>query len=269
MEPLENDYSVILNAKGANLPNSTLRTNKFENAILAFLGDNRISVKYLPKDMPKGVKETKIVIKSTFGEKTNVTVENFACFDRDKVVVLNNYGLIEIFQFSLKSDNFRKLCDLDMNLKSGDYLEFPVGLSVKEKNGVVKFAVSTLYDDDSGEIRQEEILRSLKIFEFKENEIIKICEKEFELSEKRVSSSYYYIDFNYEYKGKEILFGFQNEEERNLDIYCVENNKIELVHREKSYHSDYFTAIRRFGDEGIVSVDYSGEMKILKLDEIK
>lgn len=267
MEPLENDYKVIMKAKGANVPQSTLRSNKAENVIIAFLGKDTLSIKSCPSNLPKGVKETRMVVKSTFGMKTDVTIEDFACIGDDKIVVINNYGLIEIFKFYLEEEKVKKICDLDINFHSKKYLDFPISLSVRELNGICKLAISTVYDNDKGNLKEEEILKSLQIFEFREKKIKKVAEKKFTFDEQKTSSSYYHVDYSFDYKGKDILFAFQNDGDMNLDVYCVDEGKVDLVIRESQYHSEYFTAIRKVGDQGIVSVDYSGVMKVLMVND--
>lgn len=271
LEPGDSDYQIVMKAKGANIPNSTLRTNKKENLLLAFLGKDTISVKFCPEKVPKGVQESGILIKSTF-EKKNVSIEDFSCIGDNMVVTVNNFGLIEIFEFSRKSGKTNKICEYYLNdyREKKEFLDFPICLSVKEKKGEnCKFAISTVYDDEKGELREEEVQKSLQIFEFTGNKIKKIYEKKFEIEDSGPSSAYYYVDFTFEYKGREILLGFQNEGERNLDVFSVEKREISKIFTERGYHSDYFSGIRRLGDEAIVSVDYSGNLKILRLKENK
>lgn len=257
---------MVTKAKGSNTPNSSLRTSKYENVMLFYLGGNKISVKEIPKGTSSGFKETKIVIKSDYKDRKHVSIEDFVCFDRDKVAVVNNYGVLQIFRFSLSREEYRKISEIKIHDVNSKYRDFPIGLTFKKTKDSFLFALSTIYDDNEGSLRDEEIGKSLKIIEFKDKELQIIAENKVEFDQNKPSSGYYYLDWSFSYKGKDILLAMQNDDQRNCDVFTFEDGNLELVHREAGYSEDYFTAVGKVDGIGIVNVDYGGVMKIVRFD---
>jgi hypothetical protein len=80
------------------------------------------------------------------------------------------------------------------------------------------------------------------------------------------NSMYFYMNFDYVFKGIPLIYAFQNEDEMRLDIFGIKNGKIGLIHSQPKYHSTDFSAIRSINGR-FVSIDYDGVMRILEVPE--
>lgn len=77
---------------------------------------------------------------------------------------------------------------------------------------------------------------------------------------------YFYMNFDYVFKGIPLIYAFQNEDEMRLDIFGIKNNKIKLIHSQLRYHTTDFSAIRSLNGR-FVSIDYDGVMRVLEVPE--
>jgi hypothetical protein len=64
IHPETKNYFVVTNVKGGEAPHSTLRLNSDGSAMLAYLGNDSITVKIIPEKRKKGVYDTNLVIKT-------------------------------------------------------------------------------------------------------------------------------------------------------------------------------------------------------------
>jgi hypothetical protein len=85
----------------------------------------------------------------------------------------------------------------------------------------------------------------------------------------RINSMYTFLNFyepgNLTNEGNSapVILAFQGGDKFSLDAYVLENGELELANTKERYHRTDFSAIRRCKD-GIVSIDFEGNMNILK-----
>ena len=251
------NYYVVSNIKGVDGPNESLRTNKDESLVLANLGKAITIKQVLPN---AGLKDTNIFIR-TETQTPGCMIEDFVALRRTGVITANSMGILEVFSFDLKTKNYRKLSHVDLNHKITQPEQHQQITTMALSENEEYLAVSTITEDDSFQCR----LKKLLIFKVrKDGKLQLIDQKEFFKSGK--DSMYHYMNFEFSFKGVPLLLAFQSEDERRLDVYAFKNTKLSLVHSEKYYHPDDFSAIRSVNGS-IVSMDYNGVLRVLNVPE--
>lgn len=109
IHPDEKDYYVVTKVGGGEAPHSTLRYNSDESALLTYLGEDAITIKIIPTRKKTGVYETDMLIKTTYPRNRDInksghhelTIEDFQPIGKDKVILANSLGVIDLYQYSL------------------------------------------------------------------------------------------------------------------------------------------------------------------------
>lgn len=121
-------------------------------------------------------------------------------------------------------------------------------------------AVATCIEDQN-----KVSLSTLYLFSVENNGQLRLLDKR-EFKQNPGTSMYFYLNFEYKYRNIPMIFAFQADGTRNLDIFAVEGGKLDFVYREMDYHDKDFSAIRGINGR-IVSVDYDGVMRIMGIPE--
>lgn len=253
-------------AVGGVAPNSTLRKNQNESDLLCYLGEDVISVKRVLK---VGLYETKVLIRTERPKgdtefQNELTIEDFEGLGNNKVIVANSLGLIEVFVYDAGSGNCMKLENYDLNDNETTLQPKEVVTCISlRKNEKYLAAATTINDHKRGKIS---LLKRIMIFMVKpDSKLEQVAFRDFGNTENS-NSAYYYINFKFDFRDIPVIFAFQNEDQRRLDVYSYDEGRVNLIHRVLDYHSNYFTAIRDINDF-IVSVDYDGVLKILEVPD--
>ena len=300
IHPDDKDYVVVSTVKGGEVPNSTLRFNTDETALFTYMGQDAITLKIVPTKEKKGVYETNMVIKGSYplGRDINrsghheLTIEDFEAIGSNRVVLANSLGVLDLYEYSLvpqqsqimdinasKLDSQVKLApakrlhSFDINLgKRVENHEMITAISVYQNPSGTQdplIAVSTIQNNVQGD--SEGRLKAIHIYKIDQvkNQIELVCYNNFGVQQNN-SSLYYWMDFTHTFNGQNVLYAFQNEDQRKLDVFLMNWNtntnqwNLQQIHSEVGYTNDYFTAIRARGNQ-IVNIDYNGVMKILTI----
>lgn len=161
--------------------------------------------------------------------------------------------------------------DLNYN-KSIEAHEVITCISVYQQLGSTQdplIAVSTIQNNLNG--NNEGKLKAMHIYKINQtsNQIEFVFYQDFGWGQ-NLRSMYYWIDFTHMFRGENVLFAFQNDDQKKLDVYVMTWNMaqrkwvLDLVYSQPGFNSEYFTAIAS-KDDKIFSVDYDGVMKILTI----
>lgn len=302
IHPDQKDYFVVTNIKGGEAPNSTLRFNSDESALLTYLGNDALTLKIVPEQNKKGVYETNMMIKGSYpmGRDINksghheLTIEDFEAIGKDKVIMANSLGVLDLYQYSLvpqqsqvmgvnasqlntqvKLAPARRLDSFDINQgKQIQAHEMITSISVFQNPKSTQdplVAVSTIQNNVNGDAEGK--LKAIHIYKVNQasNKIELVCYKDFGWQQNN-KSLYYWLDFTHMYKGQNVLYAFQNEDQKKLDMFVMNWNaqtsswNLDQFHSQPNYSNEYFTAIRARGNK-IVNIDYDGVMKILDVPQ--
>jgi hypothetical protein len=259
-DPERPDYMVVNKIQGVDGPNKCLQHNIGDSLLFVNSG-NSIAVKQVNPN--KGVQNTRVVI-PTYTKSNNpnipVEIEAYEPVGYNALITGNNFGVLEGFSFDINSGKHRKVFEKNLNQNLPPSMQNQItSMSVSEDQRYL--AVATMVSNQ----RVESCLSKLFVFGITNAGLRQIAVKEF--FDSNANSLYYYINFEYKFKGVPLIFAFQDADEYRLDIYAFENQQLlKLIHSKKGFHRGDFSAIRALGGQ-IVSVDYEGEMRILTIPE--
>lgn len=254
--PEEHTYYNVANIKGVDGPNKSLRTNILENLIFVNLG-NEITIKIVNLDSV-GLRDTNIYIKTQTKNQPDVTIEDYISLKKNGLILANSIGILEIFTFNVGNNSYQKLSELDFNKNRSVEFEQITNIAINDEENLLSVATCVEKNDDV-------VMNSLRLFRVNNNgSLVLLDERKYNLRDN--FPMYFYLNFDYKCEGIPVLFAFQAEGERNLDIFTVENDKLNFVHTEHNYHKNDFSAIRSINGK-IFSIDYNGILRILNVPE--
>jgi len=259
-DPEKPDYVVVDKVQGVDGPNQCIKHNIHDNCLF-FNNVNSITVKKVNE--VKGVNNTGIVIRTrTVSNDPNigVEIEAYEAVGHNGIITGNNFGVLEGFIFDVNKGQHKKVFETNLNQNLPSNLHQQItAMSVCDNQRFV--AVATTVKNGN----YESCLSKLYVFSISNKGLTQIAVKEFYNT--NPNSLYFYLNFEYDFKGTSMIFAFQDDDEYRLDVYAFENKQnLKLVHSKKNYHTGDFSAIRALGGK-IVSVDYEGEMRVLSIPE--
>lgn len=255
IDPDDPKYTNIAQIKGVDGPNKALATNKNEDFLYVNVGKS-IGVKLINNEN-QGIKETGIVIES---KQQNVVFDDYVPLKRNGIITANSLGVLEVFSLNLQERNYRKLAEYNINQNARSKREFQQITTIAINDTEDLLAVGTCIEDS-----EEVKLKNLIVFEIlKSGQLDPLDARDFD--QNPGDAMYFYLNFEYTYKGYPILFAFQADGDRRADAFLFKEEKLELVSSEKFYHKKGFSAIRDLNGK-IFSVDYDGVMRVLNIPE--
>ena len=253
-------YYVVGKSRGVDGPNKCLRYNKNESCI--FVNDGKkISVWEVGIDNNRGIRKAGIDI-TISNKNPEVIIEDFVTLKDKGVVTTDSTGLIELFFFDLKNKIFKKLSEFDINKQEAQSGQTESVTTMSFDETETMLTVSTVSNNKSSPVNQLSRLLVLDL-DIKGNLHLN-CQKKFE--GEKVNSMYFYVNFEYSYKGVPLVYAFQNEDQMRLDIFGLRNGVLSLIHSQPKFHSTDFSAIRSINGR-FISIDYDGVMRVLEVPE--
>lgn len=256
--PEEPDYVVVGKLNGAEGPNKCLRYNNDETILLGNTSTNILAYKVLPE---KGVQPTSVNIQTTTQpmNETLVEFEDYVAIGNNGVITGNSLGVLEGFEYNVVNGTQAKRFEYNINEGMPPNLYQQI-TSMSLSDDQKYLAVATAIDNQ----RVEGCLNKLIVFSINPEGLRPVDTKEF--SNSNPDSLYFFINFDYRYRGSRLIMCFQADDQMRLDAYSFDNENIELIHTVYNYHKNVYSAIRGMSGN-IISVDYEGEMKILSIPE--
>lgn len=260
MEPIpdEPDYIVVEKLDGVDGPNRCLRYNNDETVLLGNRGSSITGMKVLNG---KGVQKTRMNIQSQTPpiNDTMVEFEDYVAIGSNGIIAGNNQGVLEGFEYNINTGDHVKRFEFNLNQgRPANLFQQITSMSLSDDQQYL--AVSTAIDNQ----RVQACLNKLFVFAITPQGLKIVDTKDFPNS--NADSMYFYIDFDYRYRGTRMIFAFQSDDQMRVDAYAFENERIELVHSVYNYHQEPFSAIRGLSGS-IISIDYVGGMKIMTIPE--
>lgn len=166
-----------------------------------------------------------------------VEFEDYVAIGSNGVITGNNQGLIEGFEYDINAGSNIKRFEYNINQgRPANLFQQITSMSLSDDQQYL--AVATAMDNQ----RVQACLNKLFVFSISPQGLNLVDSKEFPNS--NADSMYFYIDFDYRYRGTRIIFAFQNDDQMRLDAYAFENERIENIHTVYNYHQNPFSAIR-------------------------
>lgn len=254
------EYFVIGKSIGVDGPNRCLKVNKNETCLLINEG-KQIQVWEIGLGENRGIRKAGIAIKMS-NLDPEVIIEDYLPLKDKGVIITDSTGLIEIFLFNLQNKTFAKLSEFDLNegVEKPEIFEQITNMCLDEEEQMLAIATARSTTEEGTNQLTRLVVFKVDI----KGRPHPLCQKRF--TNESPNSMYFYLNFEYTYKGVPLLYAFQNEDTMRLDVFGINDSKLGLIHSQHKYHSTDFSAIRSINGK-LISIDYDGVMRVMEVPE--